>query len=185
VSSLRYRTKIEFGVTAVVFLIAGGFAFLAWGINPSSDDAVGPRFVPMVVAVTMLCLGALISVMAIHENTNRNNGENHADDLIPPEAYEEDDFGFRDSDIRRVVAVIGCGIAYIILFFSFGYFVATLLSLFLVLLAFGNRKPMTLIGLPIIGTIIYQYIFMGLMGLHDPAGELIDFTVWSNLISGN
>lgn len=184
-SPLRYRTKIEFGVTGVVFLIAGFFALLAWDINPDSDEAIGPRFAPMFIAVAMLVLGGLISLMAIRENVNGNAQADHADDFIPPEAYEEDDFGFRDSDIRRVFAVIGCGIAYIAFFFAFGYLVATLLSLFLILLAFGNRKPATLIGLPVIGTVIYQYVFMGLMGLHDPAGELIDFTALGSLISGN
>ena len=76
-------------------------------------------------------------------------------------------------------------IVYIILFIGFGYFVATLGSLFLIMFAFGNRNPRTLILVPAIGTVVYQYVFMGLMGLHDPAGELLDVTALTNLISGN
>ena len=180
---LRYRTKIEFGVTVAVFIIGGFFAILAWDINPSADDAVGPRAVPLFIAITMLVLGALISVSASRENDLSNQTADDGD-LIPAEAYEEDDFGFRDADIKRVFAVIACGFAYIALFYAFGYMLSTLLSMVLILVAFGNRHPIALIGYAIAAALIYQYIFMGLMGLHDPAGEFLDVTAVSNLISG-
>jgi len=184
-ATLRYRTKIEFGVTAAIFLIAGFFLILALDINPDSDEAIGPRFVPMFIAVTMLVLGVLISVLALMNNDQRSTGVEASGDLIPAEAYDEDDFGFRDANVRRVFAVIACGAAYIALFFAFGYLVSTLLSMILIMLAFGNRRPVPLIIYPVVGTVVYQYIFMGLMGLHDPAGEMIDFTAISSLISGN
>ncbi len=183
--TLRYRTKIEFGVTAAVFVIAGFFAILAWDINPNSDEAIGPRFVPMFIAVSMLALGALISFNAIRNNDNRNAPIASDGDLIPAEAYEEDDFGFRDADVSSVFWVIGCGILYIVLFAALGYFLSTLVGLALIMMAFGNRNPVALIAYPLGGAIVYQYIFMGLMGLHDPAGDLIDFTAISGIISGN
>ncbi len=184
-ATLRYRTKIEFGVTAAIFVIAGFFAILAWDIDPSSDEAIGPRFVPMFIAVTMLVLGALISVNAMRNNDNRSAPASPGGEMIPIEVYEEDDFGFRDADVRRVFWVIGCGILYIALFAALGYFLSTLIGLALIMMAFGNRNPVALIGYPLAGAVVYQYIFMGLMGLHDPAGDLIDFTAVSGLISGN
>ena len=183
--TLRYRTTIEFGVTAAIFLIAGFFAILAWDINPASDEAIGPRAVPLFIAVSMLVLGAMISVNAIRNNDKRGQAVAAGEgDLIPPEAYEEDNFGFRDTDVSSVFWVIGCGALYIVLFWALGYFLSTLLGLALIMLAFGNRNPAALIGYPAAGAVIYQYIFMGLMGLHDPAGEIIDFTAISSLISG-
>jgi hypothetical protein len=177
-STLSYRTKIELGVTAVVIVTGLFFAILAWDINPKSHE-IGPRAVPMFIAITMILLGALISFVALRLNSIENG--NGSDDDV----YVEDNYGFADANITRVFTVIGCGIIYIILFIAFGYFVATLASLFLIMVAFGNRNPRTLILVPVIGTGVYQYVFMGLMGLHDPAGELIDFSALTNLISGN
>ena len=178
-STLTYRTKVELGVTAVVVVAGLFFATLAWEINPRSHE-IGPRAVPMFIATTMILLGILISFVALKFNLNGNG--NSSDDV---DAYEEDDYGFTNSNISRVFSVIGCGIIYIILFIAFGYFLATLASLFLIMIAFGNRNPRTLILVPVIGTGVYQYVFMGLMGLHDPAGELLDVTALTNLISGN
>jgi hypothetical protein len=178
-STFSYRTKIELGVTAVVVLTGIFFAVLAWDINPKSHE-IGPRVVPMFVAVAMILLGALVSLVALKTNSPENgNGSNELD------VTEDVDYGFANSNISRIVSVIGCGIIYIILFIAFGYFAATLVSLALILYAFGNRNLATLVLVSIIGTVIYQYIFMGLMGLHDPVGALIDFSVLTNLVSGN
>ena len=177
-ADLSYRTKIELGVTATVVLTGVFFAVLAWEINPQSHE-IGPRFVPMFIAATMILLGALISVVQLRLNSNGNGGE-----LDEADVYEEDDYGFANSNITRVISVISCGIVYIILFIAFGYFLATVGSLLLILHSFGNRKPVTLILVPLIGAIIYQYVFMGLMGLHDPEGELLDVSAVTKLISG-
>ena len=99
-------------------------------------------------------------------------------------SYEEDKFGFTDSDIARVFAVIGCGIAYIVLFVLFGYFLSTLASLCLILLAFGNGNFRTIAIMSVVGAVIYQLVFMGLMGLHDPAGLLIDARPLTQWFSG-
>jgi hypothetical protein len=178
-STLSYRTKIELGVTAVVIVTGLFFAVLAWDINPKSHE-IGPRAVPMFIATMMILLGALIAFVAMRFNSIENGNASADDDI-----YEEDDYGFADADITRVFSVIGCGIVYIIIFIAAGYFVATMASLFLIMVAFGNRNPRTLILVPVIGTAVYQYVFMGLMGLHDPAGELLDVTALTNLISGN
>lgn len=176
-TTLRYRTKIEFGVAVAVFAVGGFFALLALDINPSADDAVGPRFVPLFVSVAMVALGALIAFNAWRGDASG------AEPL--GEAFDGETFGFRDTDVGRVFAVIGCGAIYIALFAALGYMAATILAMVLILLAFGNRDPKVLIGFPLISAVIYQYIFMGLMGLHDPAGALVDFSAMSGMISGD
>ncbi len=179
-ADLSYRAKIEFGITASCLMIGGFFSVLAMQIPPDPEEIIDSRTVPLFVALMIMGLGVLISVLALANNANGANGE-LADGEIPL----EDDFGFLDSDIMRVFEVIGCGIVYIALFWAFGYFVATMVSLGLMLLAFGNRKIGTLILVPVIGTAVYQFIFMNLMGLHDPAGTLIDVRPLTNLLFGN
>jgi hypothetical protein len=107
-STLSYRTKIELGVTAVVIVTGLFFAILAWDINPKSHE-IGPRAVPMFIAITMILLGALISFVALRLNSIENG--NGSDDDV----YVEDNYGFADANITRVFTVIGCGIIYIIL----------------------------------------------------------------------
>ncbi len=176
-SRFDYRTKIDFGVTLVVVLVGGFFAVLAMDIDPASDEIVGPRFAPLFLSVAMIALGILVSLIA----WKRGGARALAGDADIP----EEEFGFRNSDVRRVAAVIGCGFAYIILFILAGYLLATLISLVLILLAFGNVKIRTLVLLPVAAAVIYQFVFMGLMGLHDPAGSLIDVRVIGQWISGN
>jgi len=178
--ALSYRTKIEFGVTAACLVFGGFFTVLAMQIPKDMEEIIGPRSVPLFLGVMMMALGVLISILSVLDDKNDAAADTNGADFSG-----DDDFGFRDSDIKRVFEVIGCGIVYIALFWAFGYLVATLISLGLMLLAFGNRKLGTLVALPIAGTIIYQAIFMGLMGLHDPAGELIDISAVGNFISGN
>lgn len=179
-AALTYRTKIEFGITATCLAIGGFFTVLALQIPEDMEEIIGPRSVPLFIGVMIMILGVLISALSLITNSNGVD-----DTLEEGEIPPDDDFGFMDSDIKRVFEVIGCGIIYIALFWAFGYFLATLISLGLMLLAFGNRKSGTLILLPVAGTVIYQAIFMGLMGLHDPAGALIDVSPITNIISGN
>ena len=67
-SALSYRTKVNFGVTAVVLLISAFFAVLAWDINPDSDEIIGPRFVPVFIVFLMVALGVLISIIALRQD---------------------------------------------------------------------------------------------------------------------
>ena len=168
-SSLSYRTKVNFGVTAVVLLISAFFAVLAWDINPDSDEIIGPRFVPVFIVFLMVALGVLISIIALRQDVAGRQANPDINSI-----HIEEDFGFRDSNVAHVLAVIGCGIVYVVLFVLFGYFLATLFSFFLILYVFDNRQKRTLFVLPIAGTLIYQFVFMGLMGLHDPDGAIFD-----------
>ena len=137
-ADLSYRAKIELGITASCLVIGGFFSVLAMQIPPDPEEIIDSRTVPLFVALMIMGLGVLISVLALANNANGANGE-LADGEIPL----EDDFGFLDSDIMRVFEVIGCGIVYIALFWAFGYFVATMVCLGLMLLAFGKPPRAT------------------------------------------
>lgn len=165
---LRYRTKIDLGVSIITMAIGAFFAYQVSKIETLSENAIGPAYFPAILAGLMIGLGALIGVSALYFNSSvkKVTGE--------PEEAGDEKFGFRDSDIMRVVEVVGLGFLYIALFYAFGYFIATFLSLLLMLLVFGNRNIAVVLLLSIVGALVYQYVFMGLMGLHDPPGLYFD-----------
>lgn len=170
-SSLRYENKVNVGAAIAVVLIGIFFAVISWQVNPEADDTVGPRFAPLFLAGLTIFLGFLLGLSAWFDN----------DSLKGLDDIKEDLFGFHDADLTRVAWVVGVGSLHIILFQALGYFLATLLVFPVILYAFGNRDWLTALWMSVLASIIYQYIFMGLMGLNDPVGELVDassFTGW-------
>ncbi|MEM9798318.1 MAG: tripartite tricarboxylate transporter TctB family protein [Pseudomonadota bacterium] len=158
---MQYRTQIEIGAGSVAALIGLVLVWQAVGIDPRSYDAVGPRFVPLFVACAMVALGAFIAVRAwMADGRDR--------EPMP------EDYGFRDSDLARVGQVVGTGIAYLFVFWAFGYFAATLLGIALMMLAFGIRSPLAIGGVSAVTAVIYQFVFIGLMGLLDAPGAWLD-----------
>lgn len=144
-----------------------------------ADDLVGPRLVPNFLAISMMVLGLFIGVSAWLYNGNI--GAAAASDALHA-AEPEEDFGFRDSDFLRVASIVVMGFIYLVFFQAFGYLVATFLSLMLMLIIFGNRNTTTILVLSVIGTLIYNYVFMGMMNLHNPAGSLIDLQPYAEMI---
>ena len=166
---MQSRTQIDIGVAAACITIGAVFALEAWRIDPRSSEAIGPRFVPLVLAGIMIVGGALVGGLAWLRDGS----------AAPPGSG----FGFRDSDIRRIAMVVGAGVVYTFAFWAIGYMGATTLAMALVLWVFGVRNPLVLIAVPIVAGIVYQIIFMGLMGLLDPRGELLDLRWLSNRVT--
>ena len=157
---MQSRTQIDIGVAVACIAIGAVFALEAWRIDPRSSEAIGPRFVPLVLAGIMIVGGALVGGLAWLRDGS----------AAPPSG----DFGFRDSDIRRITMVVAAGALYTFAFWAIGYLGATVLGMALALWVFGVRNPLVLVALSIVAGIMYQFIFMGLMGLLDPRGELLD-----------
>ncbi len=172
--SNRYVTKLELGVAAVLVLIGAFFIFQASFIRPVPGDPIGPKVLPMFLAIAILCGGVLI---ALH--TLFRKGRHSDEDVELASGY-----GFKESNIGLIFAVIGCGICYVVTFWAFGYFVATFVSVILIMLTFGNRKLWLILTIALGVAIVYQFVFMGLMGLFDPAGEVVDLRRFTNWISG-
>ena len=167
---MTYRARIDLGVAAVVVAIGAVFGIEAWRIDPRSYEAVGPRFVPVFLAGTMIVLGMALGLAAF---LSRN------DSL----ADNDPAFGFRNSDLRRVLTVIGAGAVYTFAFWALGYMAATVIGAALALWVFGVRSPFVLILVSIGAGVVYQAVFMGMMGLLDPQGALIDLRALSNLVT--
>ncbi|MDX8352454.1 tripartite tricarboxylate transporter TctB family protein [Cognatiyoonia sp. IB215182] len=167
---MNYRSRIDLGVAATVMTVGAVFAVEAWRIDPASYEAIGPRAVPVFLACLMMGLGALIGVSAFGSRQQT-------------EQLEPADFGFRNSDVSRVLAVIGAGAVTTFVFWAAGYLVAMILGTLLMLWVFGVRSPLVLIFAALAAGVVYQFVFMGLMGLLDPRGALIDLRWLSRLIT--
>lgn len=164
---IRYRTKIDLGVAAITIIFGLFFAYNVGKIETLSEEAIGPAYFPAILSALMIGLGILIGASALYFNPTVQKVSGDAED-------GDEKFGFRDSDITRVALVIAMGFVYTALFYGFGYFIATFISLALMLLVFGNRNITFILVLSLIGALVYQYVFMGMMGLHDPAGLFFD-----------
>ncbi|MFT5508464.1 MAG: hypothetical protein ACI89J_001539 [Hyphomicrobiaceae bacterium] len=164
---LRYRTKIDLGVAFITIALGLFFAYHISKIETLSENSVGPAFFPYILVAVMIGLGVLVGTSALYFNgsVQKVSGEAEGGD---------EKFGFRDSDLTRVFLVVAMGFVYVALFYGFGYFIATFISLALMLVVFGNRDVVWILGLSLVGALVYQYVFMGLMGLHDPAGLYFD-----------
>ena len=168
-SNVTYRGRIELGVAVAVIAVGLFFVALALTISPSRMDPIGPRALPLFLASAIVALGLWIGLAGWRDRT--------------PERALPDGYGFRDANLAQVAQVLGAGLVYFALFFAVGYFLATLVSFVLVLAAFGVRNAALMLGLAVVAAVAYQYVFVGLMGLNDPAGALVDLRAWTAWIA--
>ena len=165
--SQNHKVKVEYGVSAIVLLIGVFFIFLASTIE-TSREAVGPRTVPMFLAVALVISGIWLALRAFL---------GQAGDL-------KEGYGFLESDVARILQVVGCGIVFLILFWGFGYFVAIIATYIAMLYTFGVRSWGWMIGGGIVLAVIFQWLFMGIMLLNDPAGAIVDLRPFTDWIKG-
>lgn len=163
----EYKIKVEYGVSAVVLLIGFFFIFQAFTIE-TSREAVGPRTMPLTLAISLVLGGLWLAIRAF---TGR------AGDL-------KDGYGFLESDIRRIVMVVGCGAFFVLMFWGFGYLTAVITTYIAMLYTFGVRNRLWMIVGGIILAVIFQWLFMGVMLLNDPAGAILDLRPYTDWIAG-
>ena len=85
----NYKIKVEYGVSAVVLLVGIFFIFQAFTIE-TSRESIGPRTLPMILAVSLVLGGLWLAWRAFRGKTG---------DL-------KDGYGFLESDIKRIVMVL-------------------------------------------------------------------------------
>ena len=162
-----YKIRVEYGVSAAVLLIGLFFIFQAFTIE-TSREAIGPRTIPLILAVSLFISGIWLAIRAY---TGR------AGDL-------KEGYGFLESDIKRIFMVIGCGALFVALFWGFGYFTALIFTFVAMLYTFGVRNWAVMIIGGIILAFAFQALFMGVMLLNDPKGAIIDMRPYTNWITG-
>jgi len=163
-----YKTKLEYGVSVIVMLIGIFFIYQAFTIGVSKE-AVGPRTMPMALAVTLVLGGLWLAVRAFRGKVG---------DV-------KEGYGFLDSNMKRISLVVACGVLFVITFWLFGYFIAIIVTYISSLLSFGVRDKAKIIVGAVVMAIVMQWLFMGIMRLNDPRGVIIDLRPVTNLISGD
>lgn len=162
-----YKIKVEYGVSAVVLLVGIFFVFQAFTIE-TSRETVGPRTMPLMIAVSLVVSGLWLFVRAA---TGR------AGDL-------KEGYGFLESDVRRIFLVVACGALFVFLFWGFGYFTALIFTFIAMLATFGVRNWGAMIIGAVLLALVFQWLFMGIMLLNDPKGAIVDMRPYTNWITG-
>ena len=80
--------------------------------------------------------------------------------------------------------VVGCGAFFVLMFWGFGYLTAVITTYIAMLYTFGVRKRLWMIVGGIILAMIFQWLFMGVMLLNDPAGAIFDLRPYTDWIAG-
>ena len=163
----NYKIRVEYGVSLVVMLTGVFFIFQAFTID-TSRETVGPRTLPMFLAVALVLGGLWLALRAYLDR---------AGDL-------KDGYGFLESDIRRIVMIVLCGLLFVLLFWGFGYFTALIFTFFAMLFTFGVRKWLVMAVGSVVLAFAFQALFMGVMLLNDPKGAIVDMRPYTNWITG-
>ena len=106
-----YKTKVEYGVSAVVLLVGVFFIFQAFTIE-TSRESVGPRTLPLILAVSLVVGSLWLALRAFLGKTG---------DL-------KEGYGFQESDVKRIFMVVACGVLFVTIFWGFGYFLAVIFT---------------------------------------------------------
>ncbi|MFK8078247.1 MAG: tripartite tricarboxylate transporter TctB family protein [Granulosicoccus sp.] len=163
----QYKIKIEYCVGAAVILIGVFFIFQAFTIS-TTREAVGPRTLPMILAVSLVLGGLWLILRAFRGNTG---------DL-------SEGYGFLESDSKRIFSVIACGALFVVTFWGLGYFSAVIVTLIAMLYTFGVRNWVSMLLGAVVLALVFQWVFMGVMLLNDPKGALFDMRPYTNWITG-
>ena len=161
-----YKIKVEYGVSTVVLLIGAFFIFQAFTIETSSE-AVGPRTMPLSLAIFLVIGGLWLALRAYLGK---------AGDL-------KEGYGFLESDIKRIFLVFASGALFVFIFWAFGY-VAAIISTYIAMLFTFGAKHKRMILTDCHYRPAFQWVFMGVMMLNDPRGALLDLRPFTNWIIG-
>lgn len=170
--------KLEIGAAVICVILGGTIFLLASQISPDTDEAIGPRTVPLAIGILISVLGALLLITAI-VNERRMKKEKDSEKYSPKPPI----IRIQNMEIINILNIIGCGVIYVLLFWATGYYLATLISLGISLFLFGTRKVLPLALISILGALSYQIVFMSMMGLDDPAGALINISNLTQYLS--
>lgn len=165
--SQQYKIKLEYCVAAAVLLVGLFFIFQAFTIE-TSRESIGPRTLPMILAVSLVIGGLWLALRAFLGKVG---------DL-------QEGYGFLESDVKRIFLIVACGVLFVTTFWGFGYFMAVIVTLIAMLYTFGVRNWFAMIIGAVVLAIIFQWVFMGIMLLNDPKGAIVDMRPYTNWITG-
>ena len=163
----NYKTKVEYGVSAIVILVGLFFSYQASTIG-TSKEMFGPDAMPFGLSISTVLGGVWLAYRAFCGKVGKVQAG----------------YGFLESDLKRISWIIGAGAAFILTFYLFGYFLAIIVGYTLMLLSFGVRDKLKILFSALLMAVVFQWLFMGIMRLNDPSGALLDLRPYTNSISG-
>ncbi|MBE9398953.1 tripartite tricarboxylate transporter TctB family protein [Pontibacterium sp. N1Y112] len=149
--------------TGLAILALAGFLFIeSLDIPVDLEDAgLSARFFPQAICGLMAVLGAILAF-------NGARGQSAPDDKT---TFDGKIF------ISKVLPLSVLSFAYVWLFQLFGYTTATLITVYIGSYLFGVRGKAFLLLSPIMSLLFY-YLFFGLMGVFEPPAEIFDVMVY-------
>ncbi|CCQ75241.1 tripartite tricarboxylate transporter TctB family protein [Magnetospira sp. QH-2] len=154
----------EFLISLGIVVLSLMAIALANTIPPSNDDGVGARFIPLVLSVSMLILGGIGMAYAATINAPKE----------PEPAQNQASQVSLTGMLFRIGVLTALGFFYLFLMGALGYALSTFVVLVMCLVLFGNKRPIPVILMSLIGTAIYYVVFVKQLGIYDPPGWLID-----------
>lgn len=152
--------KINIAVSLGVLALALFFYEMTSQIVTGSRSEIGPDTAPRVLCWILIILGGLGLIAAFAQ----------------PKKDAEKTVKFKPEPLLWIAGVSAIGLAYYFAFLWFGYLVSTGLCLMTVLYVFGVRGRAKFTALVICGTLAYYFVFIRLMHVYDPPGQIIDFS---------
>ncbi|RUM96988.1 hypothetical protein EET67_15745 [Pseudaminobacter arsenicus] len=164
------------GVLAI--LLGAGYLAMALQIQPSSlDDAIGPAGLPRVLGTAMVLLGIVLSVQALLAERRRRRSL--AAGKAADTAAEDDEAGEIErgglGGIARAGGLLAIGIGYLLIVRTAGYVPAVAALIIAAALYGGAALTWRVFAIGIAGAVFYYLLFVLVLGIPLPAGELINY----------
>nr|WP_306266178.1 tripartite tricarboxylate transporter TctB family protein [Pararhizobium sp. IMCC3301] len=160
--------KIDF-ITVLLALVVGlVFLWQAWAIPVGASDSIGPRLVPLIIAMSAIGLAGVQLYFDFH-----------ADGVAGTELAGDDHISIRSLFLQAGPLILAA-VLYGQMMVWFGYLVATFVAALLVFRLYANSLALTLVN-STAGSLIFYIAFIKGMGIYDPPGTILDisgFLTW-------
>jgi Tripartite tricarboxylate transporter TctB family len=159
-SSVRSYWREEFALVALLLIAFGGIIFFA---IPLPLDA---RLFPWVIGTAGILLCLAILVQQVRRRAT----------AAPAKVVSEDDPATNATWLRYMMALLAAPV-FGIVFWLFGFFVASLAAMFVMppLMGYSNRRTMLIVGLATVA--VLALFFPYLVGVNLPHGVVGDWLV--------
>ncbi|WP_165839987.1 tripartite tricarboxylate transporter TctB family protein [Motiliproteus coralliicola] len=155
------RTARHDLIAGLVLIALSLFLFSASFDIPmeSDDDGIGPRFFPQSICMLLAALGLVMALQGARKKS----------------APGDNSIFYGEVFVAKVLPLAVLSFVYLWLFVQFGYLLSTLVALYAAFLLFGVRGK-GLVLMPPLMTVLFYYLFFGLMGVFEPPAEIFNLT---------
>lgn len=161
-------------ITNIVFLIFGIVFFVeSLSVPPGPAGLIGPRTVPLSISIIVIFVGALLIYFDM-KSAKRSSSKQRT-----PASHDSVASVKKDITPRELIYFAGpvflLTAVYGVFLYWFGYLLSTWIVALVGFSLFHNSKKIALIN-AIVGSLIFYYLFIKLMGVYDPPGRMIDLS---------